>query len=101
MSKQAVWSQPVTSALARILLLLRPSSRRLRTSTMRAEIIPSFSPCVAILTGPTEDIAHFCARLIRVPDEATEVTLDFDRIIPMPGILKGTGDAGADLGIEI
>jgi hypothetical protein len=63
--------------------------------------MPNHVTTRCIMTGPTEDIALFCALHIRVPDEAAELTLDFDRIIPMPEILKRPGAAYAKLGIEI
>src|SRR5215207_8903466 len=55
-----------------------------------------------IVTGPTEDIKAFHGAMIRVPEGGTEMTLDFDRIIPMPEVIKNTDNArDLDLGIEI
>ncbi len=54
------------------------------------------------VTGPTEDIQRFRTTMICVPEGGDEPTLDFDRIIPMPGVIKNTGSAAyIDLGIEI
>jgi len=55
-----------------------------------------------IVTGPAHEIEHFRATVICVPEQESEITLDFNRIVPMPDILKATSkSANADLGIEI
>jgi hypothetical protein len=64
--------------------------------------MPNHVTTRCIVTGPTADIQYFRNTTIRVPEGGDEPTLDFDRIIPMPDVIKNTdGATDIDLGIEI
>jgi hypothetical protein len=64
--------------------------------------MPNHVTTRCIITGPTEDIKRFHSSLIQIPEGGAELTLDFERIIPLPEVIKNTDNArDIDLGIEI
>jgi hypothetical protein len=65
-------------------------------------LMPNHVTTRCFVTGPTADLERFHSTMICVPEEGVELTLDFDRIIPMPQVIKDTDCAtDIDLGIEI
>src|SRR5690242_5544191 len=65
-------------------------------------LMPNHVATRCVITGPGEELERFRTTMIRVPEGEDEVTLYFNRITPMPEILKSTtAGSEASLGIEV